>query len=88
MKNKFFILGVIMFSVLSCTDASQAKIGAFGDKFEIDLVNCDGTVTHSWVSTGKVGNNKDSDGYYFNDEKTGTLIEVSGNVIIRRIQSK
>lgn len=88
MKSKIFILGIIIISVLSCTDAQQSKIGALGDKFEIDLVNCDGTITHSWVSTGKVSNNKDSDGYYFNDEKTGTLVEVSGNVIIKRIQSK
>lgn len=88
MKNRLTILAIILITISACTDAQQAKIGALGDKFEIDLVNCDGTVTHTWTSTGKVGNNKDSDGYYFNDEKTGTLIEVSGNVIIRRIQSK
>jgi len=85
MKNRLTILAIILITLSSCTDAQQAKIGALGDKFEIDLVNCDGTVTHSWTSTGKVSNSETSDGYYFNDEKTGTLIEVSGNVIITKL---
>lgn len=76
---------VISMLVLSCTDAQQAKIGAFGDKFKVELINCDGTVTRFWTSTGKVSNSQNSDGYFFNDEKTGTLIEVSGNVIITRL---
>lgn len=83
---KKLVLGItLLFSVLSCTDAQQAKIGALGDKFKVELVNCDGTVTHSWTSAGKVSNSESSDGYFFNDEKTGTLIEVSGNVIITRL---
>ena len=83
---KKLLLGAILsFSVLSCTDAQQAKIGAFGDTFKGELVNCDGTITHTWVSTGKVSNSENSDGYYFNDAKSGTLIEVSGNVIITRL---
>ena len=83
--KKLLLGAILLFSVLSCTDAQQAKIGALGDKFKVDLVNCDGTVTHSWTSTGKVSNSETSDGYYFNDEKTGTLIEVSGNVIITKL---
>jgi hypothetical protein len=83
---KKLLLGAILsFSVLSCTDAQQAKIGAFGDTFKVELVNCDGTISHTWISTGKVSNSENSDGYYFNDAKSGTLIEVSGNVIITRL---
>ena len=86
MKKLFSMVIVTLLLVVSCTDAEQAKFGAFGDQFEISIVNCDGTVTNSWTSTGKVLNNSQSDGYYFNDSVTGTLIEVSGNVIIKRIQ--
>lgn len=83
--KKLIMVAITLLALTSCTDAEQAKIGGFGDKFKVDLVNCDGTVTHSWISTGKVSNSESSDGYYFNDEKTGTLIEVSGNVIITRL---
>jgi hypothetical protein len=83
--KKLALGALLSLSVLSCTDAQQAKFGALGDKFKVEIVNCDGTITHSWISTGKVSNSDSSDGYYFNDEKTGTLIEVSGNVIITRL---
>jgi len=69
----------------SCTDAKQAKLGSYNDSFKIELVNYDGTVTHSWISTGKVSNEENSDGYYFLDSKTGELIQVSGNIILTRI---
>lgn len=83
--KKLLLGAILLFSVLSCTDAKRAKLGAFGDRFKVEVVNCDGTITHSWISTGKVSNSETSDGYYFNDEKTGTLIEVSGNVIITKL---
>ena len=79
------MVAITLLALTSCTDAQQAKIGALGDRFRVDLINCDGTITHTWNSTGKVSNSSNSDGYYFNDEKTGTLIEVSGNVIITRL---
>jgi hypothetical protein len=83
--RKLLLGSALLFSVLSCTDAQQAKIGGYGDRFKVEMLNCDGTITHSWISSGKVSNSENSDGYYFNDEKTGTLIEVSGNVIITRL---
>ena len=83
--RKLLLGSLLLLSVLSCTDAQQAKIGGYGDRFKVELLNCDGTITHSWTSSGKVSNSENSDGYYFNDEKTGTLIEVSGNVIITRL---
>jgi len=82
--KKLLLLSLAIIAI-SCTDSEKAKFDAFGSKFKIDLVNCDGTVTHAWISTGKVSNSKSSDGYYFNDEKTGTLIEVSGTVIITKL---
>ena len=81
-------LSLIVFSVailFSCTDAERAKLGGYGDKFKVELVNCDGTITHSWVSSGKVLSEKGSDGYYFNDDTTGALIEVTGTLIITKL---
>ena len=74
-----------MLGVVSCTDSAQAKLGSYGDNFKIEVMNCDGSITHSWTSTGKVKSEEGSDGYYFLDSKTGELIEVSGNLIITRI---
>lgn len=82
MKKLLFIICVITLS--SCTDATIAKVGGLGDKFKVELVNCDGSITYSWVSSGKVMCEQNSDGYYFNDDSTGKLIEVTGTLIITK----
>lgn len=46
------------------------------------MVNLDGTVNHSWISTGKVSTEGGSDGYYFMDRETKQLVRISGNIII------
>jgi hypothetical protein len=84
MKKLIFIL-ILSITLFSCTDASQAKLGSYNDQFKIEVMNCDGSITHSWISTGKVSSEENSDGYYFLDTKTGELIVVSGNVIITRL---
>jgi hypothetical protein len=83
--KKIIIIVILFIGLNSCTDAQKAKLGAFGNTFKVEVLNCDGTITHSWISTGKVLNSESSDGYYFNDAKTGTLIEVSGNIIITKL---
>lgn len=82
MKALFMLLSLVF--VFSCTDSSLAKIGGYGDSFSIELVNCDGTITHKWISTGKVNSESGSDGYYFMDASSGKLIEVSGTLIITK----
>ena len=84
MKKLLFSF-IIVIILNSCTDASKAKFGGLGDEFKISLVNCDGSITHSWTSTGKIQSEKESDGYYFMDKKTKKLVEVSGSVIITKI---
>lgn len=82
MKKLIGLLFVLSL-LTSCTDAKTQRIWSRGTQFKIDLVNCDGTVTHSWVSTGKVESSETSDGYYFEDALNhGSLVEVSGTVII------
>ena len=76
----------LVVTLVSCTDATQAKLGGYGDRFAVEMINCDGTTGRRWISTGKVLSEEGSDGYYFLQEGTGTLIEVSGNVIITKLK--
>lgn len=76
------VLGIL--STTSCTDASLAKIGGYGDEFKVEMLNCDGSVARSWISSGKVQSEANSDGYYFNDKQTGKLIEVTGRLVITK----
>ena len=78
------LLILMLIGIMSCTDAQKAKIGGLGDEFKIEMLNCDGTVAREWISTGKVQSEKDSDGYYFLDKKSGKLIEVTGRIVITK----
>jgi hypothetical protein len=80
-KIALLITAVVAFG---CTDAEQSKMGGLGDKFSVELVNCDGTITHKWISSGKVLSENGSDGYYFMEDKTDKLVEVTGTLIITK----
>jgi len=80
-KIALLITAVVAFG---CTDAQQSKLGGLGDKFSVELVNCDGTITHKWISSGKVLSENGSDGYYFMEDKTDKLVEVTGTLIITK----
>ena len=85
MKNKLFISFLILV-FNSCTDAKKAKFGGFGSKFQIEMLNCDGSVARTWISSGKVSSEQNSDGYYFMEEGTDNLIEVTGRLVITKLQ--
>lgn len=38
-----------------------------------------------WEATGNVSNESSSDGWFFKDEKTGLLVEVTGTLVIEVI---
>lgn len=80
-KIALLITAVVAFG---CTDAERSKAGGLGDKFSVALVNCDGTITHQWISSGKVLSENGSDGYFFMEDKTGKLVEVTGTLIITK----
>ena len=80
--KKVFLLVILMITLISCDDSTRAQYGAVGEDSKIELVNADGSVTHSWISSGKVRTEETSDGYYFMDRTTEKLIRVSGNLII------
>lgn len=76
-------IAIVMGST-SCTDAEKAKWGGLGDEFKVEMINCDGTVARTWISSGKVLSESSSDGYYFKDKETGKLIEVTGRLVITK----
>lgn len=82
--RKLFIILILALVSISCTDATMSKMGGYGDEFKVEMVNCDGTVSKSWISSGKVLSEVNSDGYFFKDKTSGALIEVTGRLIITK----
>lgn len=78
-----FLLPLVMFG-LGCKDGSRAQFFAFGSKHRVTLYS-GGQKVGMWISTGNVSKHEHSDGYYFEDEATHKLIEVSGSVVIEQL---
>lgn len=78
MKYLPFLLAIGLFS---CTDARQSKMFGYGKSYTITVFGPDTTIVLK--SSGKVSSEQGSDGYYFEEEGTGKLVEVSGTVIVR-----
>ena len=85
MKKYFLAICLCLVMLGACTDAKMSKIGGYGDNFKIEMYS-GGTKVREWVSSGKVLSEENSDGYYFKDKETGLLIEVSGDVVITKIE--
>ena len=83
--KKLIFISFILFFAFSCSDAQKARREGRGSEFRIEMLNCDGAVARSWISTGKVRSEQNSDGYYFMDKATGLLVEVTGSIIITQI---
>ena len=92
MKNLFvFFLPSIFLLVLvtplitsGCKDATTAQWRSMGTKHRVTLYS-GGKVVGTWNSTGNVSNEKHSDGYYFEDDQTHKLVEISGTVVIEQL---
>lgn len=80
--KKLFLLVILIMTLISCRDSGTAQWSALGKDSKIELLNADGSITHSWISSGKVATEDGSDGYYFMDDATGKLVRISGDVII------
>jgi len=83
--KKLIFISFILFFAFSCSDAQKARREGRGSEFRIEMLNCEGAVSRSWISTGKVRSEQNSDGYYFKDKATGLLVEVTGSIIITQI---
>jgi uncharacterized lipoprotein NlpE involved in copper resistance len=76
------VLAIVLVAALSgCSNASQAKINAWSKSHKVSLYS-GGIQVGQWVTTGKVENEQQSDGFYFQDSVNGKVIRISGDVII------
>jgi len=82
--KKVLIIVISVLFLTSCTDAELSKVGGLNGKHRVELYS-GGVKIREWVSTGKVLNSETSDGYYFRDDSTKVNIEISGDIIITRI---
>lgn len=82
-KIILFVALVALQSACAYVEKSKNVVGT--EKYKVELINCDGTIGRMWISSGKVLSEKAYDGYYFNDDATGHLIEVTGTLVITRL---
>lgn len=64
-----------------CTDAGNSQIAALNKPHTIKQYS-GGVLVGEWESTGIIKNEKNSDGWYFEDAKTHKLVELTGTVQI------
>lgn len=80
MKRAVFV--ILLVGLLSgCTDAQRGKLTSLGNSATIECYSGEKLI-FSGKSTGKVSSEDNSDGYYFRDEATDKMMEVSGNCVI------
>lgn len=87
MKKLIFIVITSIISLLcltACKDSTRAQFSSLGKRHKVTLYS-GGKMVGEWVSTGNVSNQERSDGYYFEDEKSRRLVEISGTVVIEVI---
>ena len=86
-KSKFGKMSLICLSLLTvglcagCKDATQAQFSAMNKPHIIKQFS-GGVQVGEWESTGSISNEEKSDGWYFEDSKTGKLVELTGTVQI------
>lgn len=79
---KVLLIGVALLSLFSCKDATRAQFNALNRPHRITQYAAGGNIIHQWKSTGSVSNEPNSDGWYFEDDSTRKLVEVTGTVVI------
>ncbi len=78
-KNMFLVLFV--FIVCSCSNADIAAMNAWGQRHHVKCWS-GGIVIYEGHTTGKIENERQSDGYFFQEQESGKLVGVSGNCLI------
>ncbi|QQG35267.1 MAG: hypothetical protein HYS17_06800 [Micavibrio aeruginosavorus] len=82
--SAFAVAGAAVLS--GCSDASRAAFNNLGEPAKVKVYS-GGKLIYEGVSTGKIKNEENSNGYYFNDkciQGDNKLVEVSGDVVISR----
>ena len=82
--NSLLVASLLIVACVGCKDATRAQWNSLGTQHKISLYS-GGKLIRQWISTGNVSNQKQSDGWYFEDAKTHLLVEVAGQVVIEQI---
>lgn len=85
-KNLQAVALFVMMGLVGCTDATMAKFDSYGNGSEI-VCYSGGAVIYKGISSGKVQNEQNSDGYFFQDKETGRLMEVGGDCVITTLNN-
>jgi hypothetical protein len=83
--KKLIILCLVCAALCGCKDAMRAQWRAIGKRRNVTLYASNGVVIKHWISTGSLFNETQSDGWYFEDEATHLLVEVTGTIVIEVI---
>lgn len=78
------IIKLMIFCILitGCTDTERGRWGALGNSAEI-VCYSGGKEIYRGISTGKVGNASQSDGYEFVESVSNKLIRINADCIVR-----
>ena len=74
-------LCALALNATGCSRANYAAASAWGRNHHVQLYS-GGKLIGEWETTGKIENEEHSNGYYFQDEKTGKMVMIDGQVII------
>lgn len=64
-----------------CSNSKIAAASAWGKRHRVTLFS-GGKEVGQWITSGKIENEHQSNGYYFQDDKTKKVILINGDVII------
>lgn len=81
MNKTYCIVLAAALVLTACSDADMAGINAWGKPHHIKQFS-GSKLIGEWCSTGKINNESESDGYYFEDAKTHQMVSISGHVQI------
>ena len=78
---KLYLLTALL--ILSgCTDGLIGKIKSYGNEADI-ICYSGGKIIYKGESTGKILSEQNSDGYYFVDKKSGTMMEITADCVFK-----
>ena len=81
MKKALLLAAVL--GMAGCTDADKAQLLSLGSHHKVTCYS--GTaIIYQGESSGNVSNETNFDGWYWNDLKTGKLVESSGTCLIEQ----
>ena len=79
---KYIIIAIASIALMSCTDAQRSQWESIGNPGNITCYS-GGHVIYSGRSTGKISTESQSDGWYFKEVGTDSLVRVSGDCVIK-----